>query len=75
LFVSFFPQLIAGPIVHHREMMPQFAMLEKKIFNFENIAVGMSIFFLGLFKKVVVADSLSPYAINAFDVVALMAGC
>jgi D-alanyl-lipoteichoic acid acyltransferase DltB (MBOAT superfamily) len=70
LFVSFFPQLIAGPIVHHREMMPQFVMLEKKIFNFENIAVGLSIFFLGLFKKVVVADSLSPYAISAFDVVA-----
>ena len=53
LFVTFFPQLIAGPIVHHREMMPQFA---KNIFdnlNYKYIAVGLSIFFMGLFKKTI----------------------
>ena len=67
LFVTFFPQLIAGPIVHHREMMPQFA---KNIFdnlNYKYIAVGLSIFFMGLFKKVVIADSLSPYSIEIFS--------
>lgn len=59
LFVTFFPQLIAGPIVHHREMLPQFA--EKKIFrlNYENISIGLTIFTIGLFKKVVIADGLS----------------
>lgn len=70
LFVSFFPQLIAGPIVHHQEMMPQFSKLGKFSIKYEYIAVGLSIFFLGLFKKVVIADSLSPYAIETFSVVA-----
>lgn len=69
LFVSFFPQLIAGPIVHHREMMPQFSKLDKFSIKYEYIAVGLSIFFLGLFKKVVIADSLSPYAIETFSAV------
>ncbi len=69
LFVTFFPQLIAGPIVHHREMMPQFASIERQKINFQMMAVGLSIFFLGLFKKVVIADSLSPYANEAFAVV------
>jgi len=69
LFVSFFPQLIAGPIVHHREMMPQFSRVENKYFNYDFFAVGLSVFFLGLFKKVVIADSLSPYATEAFSAV------
>lgn len=67
LFVSFFPQLIAGPIVHHREMMPQFAKKEGFEINYEYIAVGLSIFFLGLFKKVAIADTLSPYSIEVFS--------
>jgi len=60
LFVSFFPQLIAGPIVHHREMMPQFAsrLLGTRVFR--NVAIGLSIFALGLFKKVCIADQLAP---------------
>ncbi|GMR15826.1 MAG: MBOAT family protein [Gammaproteobacteria bacterium] len=67
LFVSFFPQLIAGPIVHHREMMPQFSKMESFSLKYEYVAVGLSIFFLGLFKKVVLADSLSPYTIEIFS--------
>lgn len=66
LFVTFFPQLIAGPIVHHKEMMPQFA--NKQIFQFEygKIATGMTIFMIGLFKKVVLADGLSSFIGNTF---------
>lgn len=69
LFVSFFPQLIAGPIVHHRDMMPQFSKGNNFSIKYEYIAVGLSIFFLGLFKKVVLADSMSPYVIETFSVV------
>ncbi len=67
LFVTFFPQLISGPIVHHKEMMPQF--VEKKIFrlNYEHCAVGITIFFIGLFKKVVLADGIAGYSTPVFD--------
>lgn len=67
LFVTFFPQLIAGPIVHHKEMMPQFANLKNKILNFKNISVGLFIFSVGFFKKTVIADSFSVYVSNGFD--------
>jgi len=67
LFVSFFPQLIAGPIVHHQDLLPQFK--EARTFRPSRAAIytGLSIFFLGLFKKVVVADGLSPYASAVFN--------
>lgn len=67
LFVTFFPQLIAGPIVHHREMLPQFA--KSSIFRLEwsNISVGATIFIIGLFKKVVLADGIAPHANIIFD--------
>jgi alginate O-acetyltransferase complex protein AlgI len=58
LFVSFFPHLIAGPILHHREIMPQFARVETYEFRWASLATGSAIFFLGLAKKVVLADSL-----------------
>ena len=58
LFVLFFPQLIAGPIVHYREMMPQFRAASCR-FDAENVAVGLSLFFFGLAKKLVLADPLS----------------
>lgn len=61
LFVTYFPHLIAGPVLHHREMMPQFAYPATYCFNYENMAVGLSIFFIGLFKKVVIADGVSQY--------------
>jgi len=62
IFVTFFPQLIAGPIVHHKEMMPQFASLENKIINHQNIATGIFVFSIGLFKKVVIADTFAKWA-------------
>jgi len=67
LFVTFFPQLIAGPIVHHKEMMPQFAQTRNKVKNYKNIAMGLFIFSLGLFKKVVIADNFSVWANAGFD--------
>ena len=67
LFVTFFPQLIAGPIVHHKEMMPQFISVKNKVKNYNNIALGIFIFSIGLFKKVVVADSFAVWATAGFD--------
>lgn len=59
LFVLFFPQLIAGPIVHYREMMPQFQRVSCVV-DRENLAVGVTLFVFGLFKKVVLADGVAP---------------
>lgn len=67
LFVSFFPQLIAGPIVHHKEMMPQFARLKTKLINYKNISLGLFIFSIGLFKKIVIADSFAVYVNSGFS--------
>lgn len=72
LFVTFFPQLIAGPIVHHKEMMPQFASKYNLVKKHKNIALGLFIFFIGLFKKVIIADSLSVMANNGFTSSALL---
>jgi alginate O-acetyltransferase complex protein AlgI len=66
LFVTFFPQLIAGPIVHHREMMPQFMHLRNSLVNWKNIFSGSLIFSMGLFKKVVIADSFAVWADAGF---------
>jgi alginate O-acetyltransferase complex protein AlgI len=60
-FVTFFPQLIAGPITHHSEIMPQIGPSQRRDLA-ADIAVGVSIFVVGLFKKVVIADSLAVYA-------------
>jgi len=68
LFVTFFPQLIAGPIVHHKEMMPQFAKTRNKVKNYKNIAMGLFIFSIGLFKKVIIADAFAVWATQGFDV-------
>ena len=67
VFVAFFPQLIAGPIVHHKEMMPQFENMRNKVFNYRNISMGLFIFSIGLFKKVVIADTFSVWATAGFD--------
>ena len=67
LFVTFFPQLIAGPIVHHSEMMPQFASRWNLVKKNKNIALGLFIFSIGLFKKVVIADSFAGWATMGFD--------
>ena len=68
LFVSFFPQLIAGPIVHHREIMPQFAKGSGIPISWNSFAIGISIFTIGLFKKTVIADHLAPVANKIFGV-------
>ena len=68
LFVTFFPQLIAGPIVHHKEMMPQFFKIRNKVKNYKNISMGLFIFSIGLFKKVVIADTFAVWATQGFDV-------
>ncbi|MCK5855406.1 MAG: MBOAT family protein [Sulfurovaceae bacterium] len=68
LFVTFFPQLIAGPIVHHKEMMPQFATNSAKKINTHHIAMGLFIFSIGLFKKVIIADTFATWATTGFDV-------
>ncbi len=67
LFVTYFPHLIAGPILHHKEMMPQFGEAETYRFNWENLAVGLTIFFIGLFKKTVLADGIAVYVRPVFD--------
>jgi D-alanyl-lipoteichoic acid acyltransferase DltB (MBOAT superfamily) len=66
LFVTYFPHLIAGPVLHHKEMMPQFG--ERKTYepSWENLSVGIAMFTIGLFKKVVIADGIGPYAAPAF---------
>jgi D-alanyl-lipoteichoic acid acyltransferase DltB (MBOAT superfamily) len=67
LFISFFPQLVAGPIVHHKEMLPQLKQLGRFRLNANHLAVGLTIFIIGLFKKVVIADGLAPFADPIFD--------
>lgn len=69
LFVTFFPQLIAGPIVHHKEIIPQFNKLGA--LRSANVAAGLCLFAFGLFKKVMIADSLSPYVDTLFSTAAL----
>nr|WP_236096469.1 MBOAT family O-acyltransferase [Helicobacter sp. MIT 11-5569] len=70
LFVSFFPQLIAGPIVHHKEMMPQFKTLfENSFVQWDRIAKGVFIFSMGFFKKALIADSFAQWANNGFSIV------
>lgn len=66
LFVFFFPHLIAGPIVHHSEIMPQFARPEATRWNVGNFCVGLTWLSIGLFKKVAIADACAPYANEVF---------
>ena len=67
LFVTFFPQLIAGPIVLPEEMLPQFENSNNKKINFMNMNKGLYLFAIGLAKKVLIADSISPFADAGFD--------
>jgi alginate O-acetyltransferase complex protein AlgI len=66
LFVCFFPQLIAGPIVHHGEMLPQFSRRSRYRLNDEDFSVGVTMFAIGLFKKVVIADTVATFASPIF---------
>ena len=66
LFVTYYPHLVAGPILHHSEMMPQFARPDVFRFDAGRLADGTVIFVLGLFKKTVLADAFGGYAAPAF---------
>jgi alginate O-acetyltransferase complex protein AlgI len=67
LFVTYFPHLIAGPVLHHKEMMPQFGNRKIYLPSAENFSVGFTIFVIGLAKKVLIADNLAPYANPLFS--------
>jgi alginate O-acetyltransferase complex protein AlgI len=67
LFVTFFPHLLAGPIIHHSEMMPQFDQIRNKILNYDRIAKGIYLFSIGLSKKVIIADFLAGWVNQGYD--------
>lgn len=67
LFVTFFPQLIAGPIVLPKEMLPQFEDQTNKKVNWLNINKGFYIFVIGLSKKILIADNVAPFANTGFE--------
>jgi len=67
LYVCFFPQLIAGPIVRSAEMLPQYVNEPQKGFSHENFSVGITLFLSGLFKKVVIADGVATFARPLFE--------
>jgi D-alanyl-lipoteichoic acid acyltransferase DltB (MBOAT superfamily) len=67
LFVTYFPHLIAGPILHHREMMPQFGAENSRKLSIENVAIGLTILAIGLFKKSVIADGFGLMASPVFQ--------
>jgi alginate O-acetyltransferase complex protein AlgI len=70
VFLHFFPQLIAGPIVHHREMLPQFRSLRTFVINHQNMATGFALFTIGLAKKILIADRFSDWVHEPFMEVA-----
>ncbi len=69
LFVTFFPQLIAGPIVNYRDMAPQFERMRIGIVP-THLVLGLMVFSLGLFKKVIIADGVAPYSDTVFALTA-----
>ena len=71
LFVVFFPQLVAGPIVLYSEMIPQFEKKSIRYYNPENFSRGIYIFAIGLFKKAVIADTLAVFVNNGFGITEL----
>ncbi len=67
LFISFFPQLISGPIVMHEKLIPQIQDKKFGKFDIYLISMGFSLFVIGLVKKIFIADNLAYYANNLFD--------
>lgn len=65
-FVTIFPHLIAGPIINHKDMMPQFTAERTFRLDYSNLSMGLTLFAMGLFKKVVIADWLSPIVGDVF---------
>lgn len=66
LFVTFFPHLIAGPILHHKEMMPQFRQERSYRFHSNDLALGLTWFTMGFCKKTLIADRIAPFADSLF---------
>jgi alginate O-acetyltransferase complex protein AlgI len=75
LFVTFYPHLLAGPIIHHVEMMPQFDKIKNKVLNYKNLSLGIFLISLGLFKKVIIADRFAIWADNGFSHAHLLNFC
>ena len=67
LFVTYFPHLIAGPVLHHSEMMPQFGRAQTYRFQLDNVVSGITLLVIGLVKKVIFADGIQPFVAAAFD--------
>lgn len=67
LFVTYFPHLLAGPVLHHSELMPQLQHQKNYHIDWENVAAGLLLFTLGLCKKTLLADQFSPYADAVFN--------
>jgi len=67
LFVTIFPHLIAGPILYHKDIVPQFKNVRNYFFSHKNFSAGMFLFTIGLFKKIMLADMCSPWAKIVFD--------
>lgn len=67
LFVTFFPQLIAGPIVHHNDLLPQLTDTSNRKVSYRNISIGLFIFAIGLFKKVGIADNFAIWANKGYS--------
>jgi D-alanyl-lipoteichoic acid acyltransferase DltB (MBOAT superfamily) len=67
LFITFFPQLIVGPIVHHKDVVPQYRNMSKHMISSDLIAPGLFLFAIGCAKKLALADPMTIWAQNAFD--------
>lgn len=67
LLVTFFPQLVAGPIVFYQELVPQYIDEKKRYFNTDNFSKGLFIFVIGMFKKAVLADTFALFANNGYE--------
>ena len=72
LFVTFFPHLLMGPVLHHREMMPQFDSLRAKCWQPSHIRQGLILLVFGLGKKVLLADTFAIWVRQAYDVQAAL---
>ncbi len=66
-FVTYFPHLIAGPIIHHKDVIPLLSQKETFRFQPDNFSVGLTIFSIGLFKKTFLADTVGAYVPGVFD--------